>query len=145
MQNNSGVHGQFEFSGAINVHMSSECIVVEGNQATIGAQITQVGDIPPGSEGVFVVGNYIYVMVEDNGEGNGAPSDRYSARLYYSPEAFGPLCAQIPPSGIFCVCFSEEDGNQIPCEGDACDIGPISYWDPIVDTFNESDQIQVKD
>lgn len=122
MQNNGGVHGQSRVTGvSYDIHMSSECLEVDGNQAVFSGQITQANLVPPGTENILVVGAYLYWFVEDNGEGNNAPSDRYSERIFYSSEASGPLCYLIPPNS--------------------------GAWPPslIFDVANASDQIQVKD
>ncbi len=128
MQNNGGVHGHINMGG-INwdMQLSSECIVVEGNNAVFAGQITDVTLIPSALEDQInsipefggVIGTYIYLRVEDHGEGNNAPSDRFNNYYYISPEQFGPLCHLIPPN--------------------------TSAWLPetVLDTDNESDQIQV--
>lgn len=124
VQNNGGTNGHVNVNGpegGWNFEMDTECLEVEENKAVVGGRITQVTSVPPGAESVFIVGNYAYFYVEDHGEGNNAPSDRYDRRLYWSPAALGPLCHLIPPSNS-------------------------SFWGAlVVDVANESDQIQVKD
>jgi hypothetical protein len=120
MVNSGGIHGNVDitFGGTGGkIKLNTTGLVVESNQATIGGQIIQT-DIDcecPYS----VLGNYVYVFVEDNGEGNNAPSDRYGSALYWSPEELGDLTYLIPPSGYPYI---------------------ADEW---LDTAEESDQIQV--
>ena len=118
--NNGGVHGNINlnFASGETLKLSTTGLEIEGNQAAIGGQITQTSGFPEGHP-LSVIGNYVYILVEDNGEGNNDPSDRYSGLSYFSPEEFGDLTYYFTPSS--------------------------GFWDPdfIFDTAEESDQIQV--
>jgi len=122
MVNNGGVHGNINlnFSGGETLKLSSTGREIEGNQAAIGGQITHTSGFPEGHP-LSVIGNYFYTLVEDNGEGNNNPSDRYSGLSYFSPEEYGDLTYALTPSS--------------------------GAWDPdfIFDTAEESDQIQVNE
>ena len=118
--NNGGTHGNMNinFASGEELKLSTSGLEIEGNQAAIGGQITQTSGFPEGHP-FSVIGNYFYTLVEDNGEGNNAPSDRYSEQLYWSPEELGDLTFLLTPNS--------------------------GAWNPALlsDTAEESDQIQV--
>lgn len=59
-------------------HGSIKCLTIfpDGKTAFIGAQITQRSG--PGFPGAFLVGNYVFFSVQDNGEGATALTDQFS-------------------------------------------------------------------
>ena len=118
--NNGGTHGNMNinFASGEELKLSTSGLEIEGNQAAIGGQITQTSGFPEGHP-FSVIGNYFYTLVEDNGEGNNAPSDRYSEQLFWSPEELGDLTFLLTPNS--------------------------GAWNPALlsDTAEESDQIQV--
>ena len=120
--NNGGTHGNMNinFASGEELKLSTSGLEIEGNQAAIGGQITQTSGFPEGHP-FSVIGNYFYTLVEDNGEGNNAPSDRYSEQLFWSPEELGDLTFLLTPNS--------------------------GAWNPALlsDTAEESDQIQVNE
>lgn len=122
MVNNGGVHGSvnMQLYGGQVLKLNSTGLAIEGNQGAGGGQITHTSGFPEGHP-FATIGNYVYFLGEDNGEGNNAPSDRYSEQIYWSPEEYGDLTFLLAPSS--------------------------GAWDPafIFDTAEDSDQIQVND
>lgn len=98
MVNNGGVHGEVNmaliFDGLL---AESDCLLVEGNHAVVGARITEVGD--PDFD--FFIGQYLYFQVIDNGEGSNAPEDQMYTTVFI--EEFLD-CEQMCPS---CVDYEE--------------------------------------
>lgn len=122
-----GEFGNFVIHGLINVKGDIICTVVDGNRAVIQVVITKVGDILEGQEEIFYVGNTLFYLLEDNGEGVNAPSDRYWKYLLYADETWD-FCFELDPD-FFIELFTypgfPEDGE-------------------FLDTGKESDQIQIR-
>lgn len=118
MQNVGGVNGAYIIKGGFigEIHMTSECIVVEGNRAVVSGQITKISGDNPFR---LIVGNYLYFCHEDNGEGKNAPADRSNAYFLVS-RGESPICHLLPPSYW------------------------STYFDEWVDVLDDSDQIQIK-
>jgi len=77
--------------------METVCINAEGNRATIGGVITEVRD-DAGYPDYFKVGNYVYLAVEDNGEGAMAPPDKTGSALYIGFADDPLFCDVLPPT-----------------------------------------------
>ena len=122
-----GELGNWNMKGVLNFKGDVICATIEGNQAVIQIVITQVGKIPEEASGEIVVGYTWFFLLEDNGEGSKAPSDRYYTHALYAPGDFGG-CIELPPS-VFPLFF------------DGCGCVPTPQWS---DTAKKSDQIQIK-
>ena len=132
-ENNGGVHGHVNVhglqEGISDFDMDVECILVEGNRATIGGVITNV-TVDPGftcfgccgaDYQFFAVGNNVLFAVEDNGEGAGAAPDKAAGVLWIGFPTCPLDCSELPP-------YSEA----------------WEVYGPWPDVFLSSDQIQVK-
>lgn len=115
--------GNWNMSGVLNFKGDVICATVEGNQAVVQLVITKVGNIPEEASSEIVVGYTLLFLLEDNGEGFNAPSDRYFNGILFAPFDFGG-CIELPPS-VF-LSFYEGSGVE---------------WG---DTAKKSDQIQVE-
>lgn len=117
--NNGGVHGNANFNGILDIKFSTACMEIDSNQGVISGAITQITSLPSGLDTLLSLGDYVYFLFVDNGEGSNAPFDQFSSNFYFSPAALGPLCDQITPSS--------------------------GAWNPawITDVANQSDQIQI--
>ena len=117
-------NGNWIISGNFNFKGDVICTTIEGNRAVVQVVITELGENPyTGSD--LVVGNTLFYLLEDNGEGNNAPRDRYWNYSLYIDETVD-FCFDVGPS--FYLSFF-----------DGCDCG--AEWK---DTAKKSDQIQVK-
>ena len=95
MENNGGVHGQSHFNGAgnlIKAHFDSDCIVVVGNQAYFGGEITQWEVVEGTLPEEWGLGWSIYFAVEDNGEGNNSDPDELGDNFFVAPPDDPPAC-----------------------------------------------------
>lgn len=119
VENNGGIHGNANFDGEFDFKFSTACISVVGNRGVIAGNITQITALPNGLDTLLFVGDYVYFLLIDNGEGANSALDQYSQQFYFSPAAGGPLCHLIPANS--------------------------AAWDPAwtTDVYNASDQIQV--
>ena len=66
--------------GYLKVKFSIDCMIIDGNTATMSGYITK--DEPE------YVGNYIWFKVVDNGEGNNSNPDEISFLTYWSPSSY---------------------------------------------------------
>lgn len=109
MKNNGGTHGKINFNGELyNFKADVVCILVSGNKAVVGGQVTEV--TAPAN---MNVGDYVGFGVWDLGEGNNGPLDKKLNVLFRS--------RTIPPCTIMASFFNAppffwsdvEEGNQI--------------------------------
>jgi len=121
-----GELGNFVKRGIVNVKGDIICTVVDGNRAVIQVVITKVGDVPEWAEEIFTLGYTLFYLLEDNGEGANAPSDRYWKYLLYW-DATLDYCFDLDPDSFIDI-FTDP---ELPQDGE------------FLDTGNKSDQIQI--
>lgn len=92
------IDGDIKFDGtvdgnAVSVTVTVDCLVVSGNQAFMAGAITQSSD-------PVLLGSRSYLSVEDNGQGNNSPSDRFTFVLVSGTDCtIAILPSQNVPSG----------------------------------------------
>ena len=119
----NGEFGDWNIRGIVNFKGDVICATVEGNQAVIQVVVKKVGALPDGFPDIL--GWTFLYLLEDNGEGQNAPSDRYYNQSLYAPFDFGG-CVELGPSDFLQIIAG------CPC-------------DPAFsDTAKTSDQIQIK-
>jgi len=117
-ENPSGIHGTGSITGPIyiEVEFDAACITEVDNRATIGGLVTflELGDNPFGFP--VQVGWYIYMAMEDNGEGKKGPTDKYHGEVYFGMPAFGPLCDVLEP--FHPIFWMADDWNDVQGKND---------------------------
>lgn len=88
---------QFNMHGAYQAHGTIDCMVVEGNQATLSGYITHWPEEWEEWSQYFPDGYFFWFQVVDNGEGANAPPDEFSD--IYVPISYFP-CDIVPPDPI---------------------------------------------
>jgi hypothetical protein len=92
------VDGQIKFDGtvdstAVSVTVTLDCAFVTGNQAYMTGPITDASD-------PLLIGSRSYLSVEDNGQGNNSPPDRFTFVLVSGAECHTLILpSQDVPSG----------------------------------------------
>jgi len=128
VENNGGVHGSANvhglFPGISDFKMTIDCILVEGNRATIGGIITEVTDDAGlsciGCCGAdyqfFAVGNNVLFAVEDNGEGQNGPRDKVAGNLLIGFPTCALTCDLFPPDSPWWEVYGEWPEVYLPSD-----------------------------
>jgi hypothetical protein len=83
-QNNGGTHGSATLNlGPWTFTCETECVMIEGNEAVYGGTITDRTGPPPPPGAPFNIGDYAYIKVIDNGQGNNADPDQFYGRIQF--------------------------------------------------------------
>lgn len=125
-----GEFGNWNMKGNVNFKGDVICATVEGNRAVVQVVITKVGEIPEGAFDIVVGYTQLYLL-EDNGEGFNAPSDRYWDYSLFIPATYD-FCLGAGPAE-----YIEIFGLGLPGFPDP---GVAQFYD----TAKKSDQIQIK-
>src|SRR5262245_47981333 len=113
------VAGQAElYSRAIDArdHYAIDCLVIDGNQATMVGYVTQTNDDP------IFLGVGIIFGVEDNDEGSRAEPDRITFVYFFPPEDHDLVCELAEAGAYFPI---EVNGAPLfPIEGGDIQVKP---------------------
>lgn len=106
--NNGGVHGNFhmEANTVGTVKGVSRCLVIDGNDAVFGIEITEATN-------PFLVGMYAHYRGRDNGEGANANPDEVHGVFFVSPTLDCNFFDQSFPFWYNYPVFTIDEGNLL--------------------------------
>jgi len=131
-----GYNGKWASKGVANYKGDVVCTNIVDNQVVIQVVITEVGEIPAEAF-ELVVGNSLFFLLQDNGEGHNALSDQYFPWILVLPSLDFSVCNEDFGAG-------QEEGLSPGFYLFIMDVvfgHPSTEWK---DTFKKSDQIQIK-
>lgn len=89
---------QFNIHGSYHAHGQIDCMVIEGNQATLSGTITHSPEEWDDWQIYFPDGYFFWFRIVDNGEGANDPPDEFSD--IYVPIDYFPCDIPLPPEFV---------------------------------------------